>query len=213
GRARGAVPGRVLHDGPRRRLTMLPGLADPTLDSQRTFRSVLEAVSRPGRIVDVAASVQPPAPLHPATAALCLTLLDFDTPLWLDAAAARPEVVEWLKFHCGMPVTTDPSSAVFALIADGSTLPALSTFNAGTAEHPERSATLIVQVRALIGGAGRRLAGPGIAGEARLDVTGLPEGFWTWVSDNHARFPRGVDIVMCVGQIVAALPRTTSVGD
>src|SRR5262249_41250997 len=155
GRARGAVPGRVLHDGPRRRLTMLPGLADPTLDSQRTFRSVLEAVSRPGRIVDVAASVPPPAPLHPATAALCLTLLDVDTPLWLDDAAARPEVVEWLKFHCGMPVTTDPSSAVFALIADGSTLPALSTFNAGTAEHPERSATLIVQVRALIGGAGR----------------------------------------------------------
>jgi len=192
---------------------MLPGLADPTLESQRIFRSLLEAMSRPGRIVDVAVTVHPPAPLHPATAALCLTLLDFDTPLWLDDAAARPEVVEWLKFHCGMPITVDPSSAGFALIADGPSMPSLSVFDAGTAEHPERSATLIVQVRSIMGGTGCRLTGPGIADEARLDVAGVPERFWNWAADNHAQFPRGVDVFLSAGHVVAALPRTTRVGD
>jgi alpha-D-ribose 1-methylphosphonate 5-triphosphate synthase subunit PhnH len=192
---------------------MLPGLADPILDSQRIFRSVLEATSRPARIVDVAAAIHPPAPLHPATAAVCLTLLDFDTPLWLDDAAARPEVVEWLKFHCGMPLAAEPDAAGFVLVADAVRMPPLSAFNPGTAEHPERSATVIVQVRALIGGTGRRLTGPGIADEVRLDVAGVPDTFWTWTSDNHVQFPRGVDLLMTAGQVIAALPRTTRVGD
>ncbi len=192
---------------------MRPGLADPTLDSQRIFRSVLEAISRPGRIVDIAAAIQPPVPLHPATAAVCLTLLDFDTPLWLDERAGRPEVVEWLKFHCGMPLAAEPAAAGFALVADSERMPPLSVFDAGTAEHPERSATLIVQVHALIGGTGQRLTGPGIAGEVQLDVAGLPKSFWTWASDNHAQFPRGVDVLMSAAQVIAALPRTTRVGD
>jgi alpha-D-ribose 1-methylphosphonate 5-triphosphate synthase subunit PhnH len=174
---------------------------------------VLEAISRPGRIVDVATAIRPPVPLHPATAAVCLTLLDFDTPLWLDDAAARPEVVEWLKFHCGMPLTGEPAAAGFALVADSGLMPPLGAFNAGTAEHPERSATVIVQVRALIGGTGRRLTGPGIADQVHLDVAGVPDRFWSWASDNHARFPRGVDVLISAGQVITALPRTTRVED
>ncbi|MGH7303941.1 MAG: phosphonate C-P lyase system protein PhnH [Candidatus Rokuibacteriota bacterium] len=192
---------------------MLPGLADPTLDSQRIFRSALEAISRPGRIVEVTAAIHAPVPLHPATAALCLALLDFDTPLWLDDTAARPEVVEWLKFHCSVRRAGEPDAACFVLVADAERMPALSAFDAGTAEYPNRSATLIVQVRSLIGGTGRRLTGPGIAGAAHLDVVGVPEAFWTWVSANHALFPRGVDIFLSAGQVIAALPRTTRVED
>ena len=192
---------------------MLPGLADPALDSQRIFRSVLEAISGPGRIVDVTTAIQAPVPLHPAIAAVCLALLDFDTPLWLDGLAARPEVREWLRFHCSVPLVDQPDLARFALVADSERMPPLAAFDAGTAEHPERSATLIVQVRALIGGTGRRLTGPGIAGEVRLDVGGVPDTFWTWVSDNHGLFPRGVDTLMGAGQVITALPRTTRVDD
>jgi alpha-D-ribose 1-methylphosphonate 5-triphosphate synthase subunit PhnH len=190
---------------------MLAGLADPTLDSQRIFRSILEAMSRPGRLVDVAASLQAPQPLHPAATAACLALLDFDTPLWLDDAAARPDVVEWLRFHCGVPIVGRPGGARFALIADPELMPRLDTFDAGTAEHPERSATLIVQVQTLFGGSGRRLTGPGIAGETRLEVVGPPDAFWAWVAGNHALFPRGIDIVLSAGRVIAALPRTTEV--
>jgi alpha-D-ribose 1-methylphosphonate 5-triphosphate synthase subunit PhnH len=174
---------------------MLAGLADPTLDSQRTFRSILEAMSHPGRIVDVAAALQAPPPLHPAAAAACLTLLDFDTPLWLDGAAARPDAVEWLRFHCGVPIVARHETARFALIADPERMPSPDSFDVGTAEHPERSATLIVQVQTLLGGTGRRLTGPGIAGEARLEIAGVPDAFWTRVAANHTLFPRGIDIV------------------
>jgi alpha-D-ribose 1-methylphosphonate 5-triphosphate synthase subunit PhnH len=190
-------------------MTMLPGLADPTLDSQRIFRSILEAMAHPGRIVDVAVELQAPSPFHPAAAAACLTLLDFDTPLWLDDAAARPGAVQWLRFHCGVPIVARPEAARFAVIADPERMPSPDVFDTGTAEHPERSATLIVQARSLLGGTGRRLRGPGIADEARLEIAGVPPAFWTWVAANHALFPRGVDIVLSAGRLIAALPRTT----
>jgi alpha-D-ribose 1-methylphosphonate 5-triphosphate synthase subunit PhnH len=192
---------------------VLPGFADPTLDSQRVFRGILQAMSRPGRIVDVADGIQAPAPLHPAAAAVCLALLDFETPIWLDAAAARPEVVGWLRFHCGAPVVERPEAARFALVADPLAMPPLHAFDAGTPEYPDRSATLILQVQALLGGTGRRLAGPGIEGTPRLEVAGVPAHFWTCVRDNHAQFPRGVDTVLSAGRMLAALPRTTRVED
>jgi alpha-D-ribose 1-methylphosphonate 5-triphosphate synthase subunit PhnH len=192
-------------------MTMLPGLADPTLDSQRIFRSLLEAMAHPGRIVDVAVELRAPSPLHPAAAAACLTVLDFDTPLWLDEAAARPDAVEWLRFHSGAPIVSRPQAARFALIADPQGMPSPDTFDSGTAEYPERSATLIVQVQSLLGGTGRRLRGPGIADEARLEVAGAPDAFWTWMAANHALFPCGVDVVLSAGRVIAALPRTTEV--
>jgi alpha-D-ribose 1-methylphosphonate 5-triphosphate synthase subunit PhnH len=192
-------------------MTMLAGLADPTLDSQRIFRSLLEAMAHPGRIVDVAVDLPAPSPLHPAAAAVCLTLLDFDTPLWLDDAAARPDVVDWLRFHCGVPIVSRSRAARFALLADPERMPPPDAFDPGTAEYPERSATLIVQAQGLRGGTGRRLKGPGIAGEARLEIAGVPEAFWTWMAANHARFPCGVDMVLSAGRVIAALPRTTAV--
>ncbi|HYB69701.1 MAG TPA: phosphonate C-P lyase system protein PhnH [Candidatus Bathyarchaeia archaeon] len=190
---------------------MLPGLADPVLDSQTIFRGVLEAVAHPGRVVEVAAPSAAPAGIAPASAAVCLTLLDFETPTWLDAGAATDETIGWLRFHCGCPLVPDSGRARFALITEPDLMPALDDFDAGADEYPDRSATLIVQTRGLAAGAGRRLTGPGIAGEVRLDVIGLPERFWSQLAANHARFPRGVDVILTAGRALAALPRTTRV--
>jgi alpha-D-ribose 1-methylphosphonate 5-triphosphate synthase subunit PhnH len=190
---------------------VLPGLADPVLDSQRIFRSVLEAMAHPGRVVAVAGSAETPHPLHRAAAAVCLALVDLETPLWLDPAARTAEVLDGLRFHCGCPIVEEPQSARFALIVDAGPMPPLAAFDAGTDEYPDRSTTVIVQVAALTAGAGKRLAGPGIAEEGRLLVDGLPERFWTELRQNHTRFPRGVDVILASPASVAALPRTTRV--
>jgi alpha-D-ribose 1-methylphosphonate 5-triphosphate synthase subunit PhnH len=183
----------------------LPGLTDPVHDSQAAFRALLAAMSEPGHIVTIGSGLTPPAPLDPATAAILLTLVDSDTPLWLDLAAEAAE--PWLTFHCGAPQTA-PEAASFAVALD---LPDLRWFNVGTHESPERGATLIVQVPALGTGRAWQLSGPGLQSTAALRVTGLPDDFATQWAGNTDRYPRGIDLVLCAGQSAVALPRTVAV--
>ena len=189
---------------------MRAGFADPILDSQQTFRFVLSAVAHPGRVVEIGGALVPPHPLHPAAAAFALALVDFETPLWTDRSLGA-EAREWLLFHTGAPMVERPAAARFALALDVACLPPLSMFDGGTDERPDRSATLVIQVDRLRAGIGHRLSGPGIDGHVALDVDGLPPTFWDDVRDNHAMFPRGVDLVLTAGFRLVALPRTMRV--
>ena len=188
--------------------TLTPGFADPVLDAQATFRAVLEAMSRPGRIQRAGAGLRPPAPMMPAAAAVLLALADSGTTLWQDAGT---DAEAWLRFHCGAPFAATPAEAAFVL-ATGAP-PAIADLNAGTEEEPERGATLIVQVAALEEDAGWRLTGPGIEREHRLAVTGLPSDFVAAWARNRARCPRGVDVILCAGERLAALPRTVAIAE
>jgi alpha-D-ribose 1-methylphosphonate 5-triphosphate synthase subunit PhnH len=185
---------------------LLPGFTDPVLDAQSAFRAVLEAMSRPGRIQRLQRPPAPPAPLSPASGAVLLTLADSGTPLFLDAGR---DAEEWVRFHAGCPLVADPVEAEFVLVA--ALPPKLSTLRAGTDEDPQTSATLILQVEALEEGAGWHLTGPGIEHAHRLRVTGALPGFAAEWAANAARFPRGVDVILCAGDTIAALPRSVSI--
>ncbi|MFN4089306.1 MAG: phosphonate C-P lyase system protein PhnH [Alphaproteobacteria bacterium] len=192
-------------------VAMLPGFADPVLDAQRVFRGLLEATSYPGRIVDVGGGTAAPAPLGPAAAAVCLALADYETPVWPDAAAGTEAVRDWLRFHCGCPLAPAPGTARFALLTEPTAMPALSAFDDGSDEYPDRSATLILQVTGLAAGGALRLAGPGIRTQSRLAVDGVPPRLWDEWRQNRVLFPRGVDLILACGDRLAALPRTVTV--
>lgn len=186
-----------------------PGFADPVDAAQATFRAVLGAMAEPGRLFRVTVDLTPPRPLERAAAAVALSLLDGDTPLWLDRAshAAAPS----LRFHTGAPLVDAPERARFALITDAAALPSLAAFDAGTDEYPDRSASLIVAVAALGTGEPFTLRGPGIAATRRLSVAGLPAGFRGEWRANHARFPRGIDVILTAGDLIACLPRSVQI--
>lgn len=184
-----------------------PGFANPVLDSQACFRAILDAMARPGTIQTLAAPAAPPAPLAHATAAALLTLIDLDTPLWLDDAASA--AAPWIAFHCGAPLTSLDSASFAIALAP---LP-LHRLHAGSDEAPESAATLIVQLAALGSGRPYRLEGPGLAAPATLHADGLPHDFAAQWAANHARFPRGIDLILCAGDRLAALPRTLMIGD
>jgi alpha-D-ribose 1-methylphosphonate 5-triphosphate synthase subunit PhnH len=179
--------------------TSLAGFADPVLDSQATFRAVLEAMSHPGRVQPVPVPPELPPGLGAAAAAVLLALADADTPIRL---AAGTEVEAWVRFHTGARAA--PATEAAFVLDPAARLLDLA---AGTEEEPERGATLILPVTALAEGAGWRLTGPGIQAIDRLAVTGAPPGFLADWAANRARFPRGVDVILCAGDRIAALPR------
>lgn len=188
---------------------VLPGFNDPTIDAQRVFRRILEAMTYPGRILTVPTDLATAlAGISPATAAVGLTLLDNETMVWTDLAEASP-VLAWLRFHCGCPFTADPGRAAFGLIATPGAGLALNRFFPGTDEAPETAATLIVEVDALLPDKGLRLSGPGIDGLQTLQVGGLPEDFWSARQRICRAYPLGLDILLVCGDLLAGLPRTT----
>jgi alpha-D-ribose 1-methylphosphonate 5-triphosphate synthase subunit PhnH len=186
------------------------GFADKVLSAQSTFRSVMDAMARPGTVQQVIASVGTPGPMMRGTAAIALTLFDHDTPIWLDARMSETsEVAKWLKFHSGAPVLEDPSVCHFALIGNGSALPDLSRFSFGTNEYPDRSTTLILQVDSLKHGSAFELSGPGIDGTALLRAMIEPVDLFERLANNETLFPRGIDVVLVSGEAIVAIPRTT----
>lgn len=182
-----------------------PGFANPVADAQGCFRAVLDAMSHPGQCYSVSGASGPP-PLCPAASALLLTLVDHETPLWLDPAAAGTR--DWVSFHTGAPAAPTPEQALFALALS---LPDLATLPAGTDEAPETSATIILQLASLQAGQRFRLEGPGLRHPAVLLADGLPAGFAAIWQRNHAQFPRGIDLILCAGNQLAALPRSVTV--
>jgi len=186
-----------------------PGFAEPVLDAQAAFRATLDAMSRPGRIEDLSLRLNPPSGVDAATAAVCLSLLDVDTSVWLAPHPAAEQAAAWIAFHTGAPRAASVEDAAFVVALDAAQLPALDGCDCGTDEEPQRGATLIVQVPALAAQGGWSLSGPGIANRATLRVDGLPPSFTAERRAMNAAFPRGLDIIFTSGTRLTALPRTT----
>jgi len=186
------------------------GFADKVLSAQSTFRSVMDAMARPGSVQRIVAVTGAPAAMMHGTAAIALTLFDHDTPIWLDPLMSETsDVKKWLKFHTGAPVIEDSSICHFALMGDPGALPALDRFAFGSNEYPDRSTTLILQVESLAQGEKFELRGPGIDGTAVVQAAIQPTDLFERLEINQTLFPRGIDVVLVAGDTVVAIPRTT----
>lgn len=183
---------------------MIAGLASPATDSARGFRTLMQAMARPGTLHDLRL-VDPPAPLGAAQASVLLLLADPSTALHLAGPADHAPVRDWTRFHTGAPLTPAPE-AQLALGRWRDLLP-LDRFDMGLPDYPDRSATLIVELDRLEAD-GARLTGPGIRDHTRLS---LPETAPFGI--NRALFPMGLDFIFTCGDRLACLPRSTVVED
>jgi alpha-D-ribose 1-methylphosphonate 5-triphosphate synthase subunit PhnH len=185
------------------------GFSDPVLDSQSTFRTLMDAMARPARVLRIEAALEPPAQLHLAAGAVACALIDGDTPYWLDALLDSEALDRWLAFHTGGRRAAAKADAVFAIIGMPSSMPTLECFAQGSQEYPDRSATLILQLESLEGGEPLMFEGPGIKDRATIAPRGLPADFEEQWHANSRRFPRGVDLVLTAADRLACLPRSS----
>jgi alpha-D-ribose 1-methylphosphonate 5-triphosphate synthase subunit PhnH len=188
--------------------TQWPGFLNPVLGPQKTFRAIIEAMARPGQLIRIKCKVNRPEMLNLASAAVCLTLLDDETPLWTDLSW-NCSAVNWFQVHCGCSLVTEPCMADFALITRPADMPPLDDFRIGNEQHPESAATLIVEVEGFNDANGKVLGMPGIKPTTHFAPEGIAGDFWEQWQLQAAFFPLGVDILFTCGDRLAALPRTT----
>lgn len=85
----------------------------------------------------------------------------------------------------------------------------LRTLALGSDLYPDDGATVVIRAR-LGQGAPLRLTGPGVDGVLRLQVGGLPDGFWE-IRAQIARYPMGFDLFLLDGDRLIGVPRSTTV--
>ena len=112
-------------------------------------------------------------------------------------------VRDWITFHTGAPLV-ERARASFALGPWQALLP-LTDYPVGSAEYPDRSTTLIVEMPTLTQ-TGARLTGPGIETAAALSLPDIAA-----FQRNAALYPLGLDFLFTAGDHLAALPRSTRV--
>ena len=178
------------------------GFQNAPIDAAHAFRAAMTVMARPGEIRSLS-GCKPPAPLSEAAGALLLTLCDPDTKVYLARSADTDAVRQWLTFHTAAPLT-DAADADF-VVGTWQALAPLSQYRIGTAEYPDRSATLIVECEDLKQ-AGPELSGPGIKDMACLSLPDVPA-----LQANAGLYPLGCDFFFTCGDRVAALPRSTQI--
>jgi alpha-D-ribose 1-methylphosphonate 5-triphosphate synthase subunit PhnH len=201
------------------------GLANPVHGTQQAFRALLSAMSHPGRVMALPeaalAGVQPPGTQHAqhpfgiAMTVALLSLLDPEAPLHLHGPLHSAAAAAYFRFHCGAALAGAAQAPLVAARAADLTPALWCELSQGSDDAPQLGATLLVEVagldeqQPLPGAALLGLRGPGIATVQTLAVQGLPAGFWPWRQGLQQALPRGVELFLCCGTRVAAIPRTT----
>lgn len=157
----------------------------------QAFRGLLQALGYPARLHRLKCD---------AVQAVIDSLLDNGTTVAIWDPKWRSQVL------ATGAVTSEPAEWVFA--APG--LIDLSGVYAGTHDMPEGGASVILPVTALSDTCGAlqiRATGSGISATQDLFVTGLSAGVIRDHISFRSDYPRGVDLVLCAGPTVTALPR------
>lgn len=174
------------------------------------FRAILDAMANPGRILPPPEMPSDLPPLSAPAAAVLLSLLDSDTPVYVDPSLATDDLVERIRFQTGARFV-GLAEASFAVLPASALAAAAEEAGIGTPEYPDRSATLIVEVDAFDGPVAARLAGPGIPGAATLAPNEIDPAGWDALIRNAALYPLGFDTILTAPDGFAALPRSTKI--
>lgn len=185
-----------------------PAFDDYTESANVVFRTCLEALSRPGQACRLDPQLEAPFPLFPTSAAVLLTLADFEATYWTDISTDEAcHVDDFLRFHTGARSTDETSVADFAIATDVTSLPPLASFKTGTHDYPDRSTTILCQVEE-IQSTGNFFRGPGIKDEVAFASSPEIPDFRAEMRANRAKFPCGVDLLFATRTHIAALPRS-----
>ena len=186
--------------------------------SLSVFRAVLEAVSRPGKVVDLPAGV---ATSVPPAAVPVLALADLDVSVaTLEAGdGSSPDGERWassIRAVTGCRLAAASDADMVVAIRPPSRVD-VDSLRVGTAHAPERGARLFVQCDAIIEGstpAGTtiRILGPGASAGRTITVNGADADVFRALVAANRGFPAGVDTWLVAGdRRMVGIPRSSRI--
>ena len=183
-------------------------------DAQRHFRTIIDSMSRPGKINRFAPlALTPPPGMHRASAYVAFALLNADVSFVTSHAGHAADYIR-ANTHSR---SAAPGQADFLFLRgdepDDAAL--IDVAKVGLPAYPEGGATAVLQVdhigkSSATGGLQLMLEGPGIETREIVFVRGLRSELLATLQAKNAEFPLGVDaILVSADECVICLPRTS----
>ena len=190
---------------------------DEIFDAQRHFRTILDSMSRPGKINHLnSLRLSPPAGLHKGAAYIAFALFNADVSVHADSLGA--EVVEYVRANTASSVA-EVAKADY-LIFNGhvdSSVALIEEAKTGILAYPETGASAIIQVghmgkSSATGGLQLTIEGPGVEVREQVFVTGLHASLLAALKGRNTEFPLGIDaLLVSADECILCLPRTARV--
>lgn len=165
---------------------------------QKTYRKILIAMSRPGKIV----AIKTDTPEYLTIKAVLSSLLDHSVSI------SDPNSILDSDYLSLLGTRPAPADTADYIIADGS-IPPDFTPSLGTLESPDHSATIIIDISSIDTKNEFRLTGPGVETVQPLSIDGLHPEWITYRQEWTECFPLGVDLIFADKSNIVAIPRTT----
>jgi len=190
--------------------------ADTLLLHQSVYRILLRAMSRPAEVCVLPAGCGPDT--RSRLKAIVETLLDQEVSFAgvgpPDPAQMSGDIHRWTHARPALP-----SEADFLIVAGSDSHGQVSKLKRGTAEMPDRGATLIYFLTQPVGSSssdGVFVSGPGIPPPGKKDFPslGLSAGEFGAIRQANQEFPMGIDCLFIGSDgTVAGLPRSAVISE
>lgn len=193
---------------------------DEVHDGQATFRALLDAMSRPGRIFQAPAREYSGAPtgITAHTLSVLKTFCDHRVSFSVADMSGREEWERYLAVNLAAP--SRPVDEGDYVIFDGAAYDeAFARLRRGSLEFPEASATAILAVERLDASSDLgqsacvlSVSGPGVDGSVSVRAHGLDRRYPQDRARSVMDFPLGIDLIFVdTAARVVGIPRTSRV--
>jgi len=173
---------------------------DPVHGTRETFRTLCNAMSRPGTIQQT--------PNEPADYAVVATLVDHEVKTHTSDSTLQKTLSEQGRLQDAQPEDADIVHTHGAPSWD------VGELDRGSLVEPSDGATVVYRVESVSnsttdGSTSVTLSGPGISDATTVHI-GLPAAELGSIRQAQSTYPRGIDVVFTVGDQIVAVPRSVS---
>lgn len=191
---------------------------DIIFDSQKIFRTLLDAFAHPGKVVKISdLKIAPPTGISKASTGVLFALLDFEVGFAVSTSnkKQKEKIEEYFIINTGSRLKNLESADFILALGE---LPQLERIKKGSLEYPDQGATIVYSVEEVnesLSGAesvSLTLTGPGIKGKRNLALKGLKKQELIKIMEVNKEFPLGADFVFADREgNFFALPRSTKI--
>jgi alpha-D-ribose 1-methylphosphonate 5-triphosphate synthase subunit PhnH len=184
--------------------------------TQKTFRSLLQAMAHPGRVYRLEETTDVRSRLTNSTnlIPILLTLLDHEVGFCV-IGPEKEDVETTVSELTGCPVN-DLTEADFIIVLGEESHGEILKAKRGTLEYPDTGATVIYRVESLDDrDNGKRVAllkGPGIKNDIAPVVRGLGRDELLYLKEINSEYPLGIDSIIIDGaNRIMCIPRSARI--